>query len=226
MNKETVQKNVYILHLNYRTVYCPKKALNCEMGNTVMANGNRFRAQCWWRSRLWALLGWRNGVFYWGDPVSDTLEGSLLPSTRLRGRNRTRQTQTWRSPSGPRRLRGAEATKEQPLDSFLSHLWLGWGFQSTYNLCLIHFLSMSFTHQKLLIVFTGPNVRFPLKVFDYLRSTTPFGGLGTVFVASWVISLFPESILWVKDFAAWRIWCGLSPDSWFSHKVLRRSSSN
>lgn len=35
MNKETVQKNVYILHLNYRTVYCPKKALNSEMGNTV-----------------------------------------------------------------------------------------------------------------------------------------------------------------------------------------------
>lgn len=42
MNKETVQKNVYILHLNYRTVYCPKKALNCEMGNTVMAKQKQF----------------------------------------------------------------------------------------------------------------------------------------------------------------------------------------
>lgn len=42
MNKETVQKNVYILHLNYRTVYCPKKALNSEMGNTVILNITRF----------------------------------------------------------------------------------------------------------------------------------------------------------------------------------------
>lgn len=41
MNKETVQKNVYILHLNYRTVYCPKKALNSEMGNTVILNITR-----------------------------------------------------------------------------------------------------------------------------------------------------------------------------------------
>lgn len=44
--KRNCTKNVYTLHLNYRTVYCPKKALNCEMGNTVMANRNSFRAQC------------------------------------------------------------------------------------------------------------------------------------------------------------------------------------
>lgn len=44
--KKLYKKNVYILHLNYRTVYCPKKALNCEMGNTRMVNGNSFRALC------------------------------------------------------------------------------------------------------------------------------------------------------------------------------------
>lgn len=136
MNKETVQKNVYILHLNYRTVYCPKKALNCEMGNTVMANGNRFRAQCWWRSRLWAVLGWRNGVFY-----SIGHARGLLLSTRLRGgtahARRRPEGRVWAA--APRRWGKERTTSVSTLNNFLSHLWLGWGFQSTYNLCLIHF---------------------------------------------------------------------------------------
>lgn len=131
------------------------------------------------------------------------------------GRNRARQTLRQRKNN---LFQHPEQLPVTPL------AWVGVSIhiQSVLNT----FLLMSFTRQKLLIVFTGPNVRFHLKVFDYLRSTAPFGGLGTVFVASWVISLFPESILWVKGFAVWRIWCGLSPDSWFSHKVLRRSSSN
>lgn len=44
MNKENCTKNVYILHLNYRTVYCPKKALNSEMGNTVTLNRRSYNS--------------------------------------------------------------------------------------------------------------------------------------------------------------------------------------
>lgn len=67
MNKETVQKNVYILHLNYRTVYCPKKALNSEMGNTVILNITRFEIDTTAFSPLFrAILGW-SGWWFTGD---------------------------------------------------------------------------------------------------------------------------------------------------------------
>ena len=68
MNKETVQKNVYILHLNYRTVYCPKKALNSEMGNTVILNKTRFEIDTTAFSPLFlSYIGMKWMVFHWGD---------------------------------------------------------------------------------------------------------------------------------------------------------------
>lgn len=67
MNKETVQKNVYILHLNYRTVYCPKKALNSEMGNTVTLNITRFEIDTTAFSPLFlSYIGMKWMVFHWG----------------------------------------------------------------------------------------------------------------------------------------------------------------
>lgn len=66
MNKETVQKNVYILHLNYRTVYCPKKALNSEMGNTVIWNVTRFEIDTQHLVLFFrAILGWNQWCFHW-----------------------------------------------------------------------------------------------------------------------------------------------------------------
>lgn len=44
MNKNCTKK-IYILHLNYRTVYCPKKALNSEMGKTVNVELNDLEIQ-------------------------------------------------------------------------------------------------------------------------------------------------------------------------------------
>lgn len=67
MNKETVQKNVYILHLNYRTVYCPKKALNSEMGNTVILNITRLEIDTTAFSPLFrSYIGMKWMVFHWG----------------------------------------------------------------------------------------------------------------------------------------------------------------
>ena len=73
MNKETVQKNVYILHLNYRTVYCPKKALNSEMGNTVILNITRFVSDTTALSPLflsYTEMKWR--MFHRGRTLTDT----------------------------------------------------------------------------------------------------------------------------------------------------------
>lgn len=169
MNKETVQKNVYILHLNYRTVYCPKKALNCEMGNTVMANGNIFRAQCWWRLRLWAVLGWCNGGFYCEQPVADPpllSTRGFFPSVRTSaGHNRARPTPTCRSRLGSG---GSETLRQRKKNLWAtSYHTSGWGGSGSgggvsisIQSVLHTFLSMSFTCRKFLIVFTGPNVIF------------------------------------------------------------------
>ena len=66
MNKETVQKNVYILHLNYRTVYCPKKALNSEMGNTVILNITRLKIDTTAFSLSQSYIGMKWMVFHRG----------------------------------------------------------------------------------------------------------------------------------------------------------------
>lgn len=69
---------------------------------------------------------------------------------------------------GRRRLRDAEVKKERSF-SALNNIqrWLGWrawGFQSPNNLCFIHC--------QVLIVFTGPNVIFYLKVFYYINNNS------------------------------------------------------
>lgn len=73
MNKETVQKNVYILHLNYRTVYCPKKALNSEMGNTVILNITRSEIDTTVFSPLYSELYWDESGWHFTEGVGWTL---------------------------------------------------------------------------------------------------------------------------------------------------------
>lgn len=177
MNKETVQKNVYILHLNYRTVYCPKKALNCEMGNTVMANRNSFRARCRRRSRLRAILGWCRGVFLPDARLHPTGSFflSFLPQVWSQRKNNLFQHAEQHPSTPPVGVFNPHTICAQYL--LVERFHLSEGFDSLHR-------SEGKKKKK----------NSPQMFFIILYQHTPLGDSTPVFVASWVVWLFSESV--------------------------------
>lgn len=101
--KQMQQKAYRFLHINYRTVYCPKKALNSEMGKIVIQKitiGDR--------------LIQHHSVLFWKSYI----ESYLLGTGDMEGSVAMSEPLPWHGTNNP--FTGADWEKQSAL-AFLTH---------------------------------------------------------------------------------------------------------